>query len=121
MVDTDPCIQEALRLYSMGMDEDDFVKMITGRMCINEARAKLQFSPLNDPVHEKLFFVEPTSIIPGLKRSTIHKAAERWQAVEAKLYADILQTIMEERHSAVRKFLQEGVIDQDTAKLLLAY
>lgn len=115
------CTEQALKLYWMGLEEDDFVKMITGRMCVNEARAKLQLSPLSDPVYDRLFFMEPTSIIPGLKLSTIHKAAERWQAVEAKLYADGLQATMEERHSAVREFLQEGVIDQETADLLLAY
>ena len=115
------CQQEVLRLYDAGLDDDDFVMLTTSRMTINEARAKLQLDPLEDEAAGRLFFLEPTGIIPGLKPSTLRKAAEYWATIEAQLHTDVLHKLMDERHSIIREDLKKGVIDQDVAELLLSY
>lgn len=115
------CQRQVLALHAAGLDDESFVKMTTGRMTVNEARGKLQLAPLKEKGAERLFFLEPTGIIPSLKPSTLRKAAEYWAAVEAKLHADGLQQIMDERHRAIREDLEKGVIDQEVAELLLSY
>ena len=113
--------QQVLELHEAGLDDESFVQLTTSRMTINEARGKLQLAPLEDKAAERLFFLEPTGIIPGLKLSAIRKAAEYWATVEAKLHADGLHQIMDERHRAVRESLEKGAIDQEIAELLLSY
>lgn len=113
-----PCAREALEMYMDGLDEETFIRMITGRMTVNEARAKLQLDPLDDPNMNRLFIVDLVGIHTILRPGTVYKAAYDGKAAYAEWLGKASKEHLESREAELDESLASGRATEDMVQLL---
>lgn len=104
-------LENVLRLRKAGLSDEDMADLMTAQLTVNKAREKLHLPPLDDPLADRLFCVDPYGIYHALGPACVDKVRDRFVHSESDLVRKFWQNALPVRNESIEQLLIEGSID----------